>query len=490
MIPSTRAKFCFVASLLLLSLPATAADSGAPYQATGFKVGEVTDSSAIIWTRLTLRAQPNPPDGPMVKIEYDGSNKTAAKRARKVARPVYPAGVTVADIRDAAPGTEGEVRVRYRPQAAGDWLETDWQPVDSQRDYTRQFTLAGLQPKTRYQLLVESRQSGGGLPRQSLDGRFLTAPAPDDPARVVFTVITGQAFPDKDGPEGFKIYPQMLQLDPSFFVHTGDIVYYDNLAKDIGLARYHWQRTYSLPTNVEFHRQVASYFIKDDHDTWYNDVWPTLDDRGFMGQFTFAQGQAVFLEQVPMGNSTIRTVRWGRDLQIWLVEGRDFRSPNNLPDGPDKTIWGPRQKAWFKQTIQASDATFRVLISPTPLVGPDRTNKNDNHANQGFTHEGDELRQFIAGQKNMAVVCGDRHWQYVSVHPGTGVREYSCGPASDKHAGGWKQSDFVADYHRYLNVIGGFLAATAERVDGKPTLVFRHYDSDGIVKYEDRIVAE
>ena len=70
------------------------------------------------------------------------------------------------------------------------------------------------------------------------------------------------------------------------------------------------------------------------------------------------------------------------------------------------------------------------------------------------------------------------------------MREYSCGPATDEHAGGWKQSDFVADYHRYLNVIGGFLAATAERLDGKPTLVFRHYDSEGTVKHEDRIVAE
>ena len=90
MIPSTRAKFCFVVSLVLLSVSATAADSGAPYQATGFKVGEVTDRSAIVWTRLTLRAQPNPADGPMVKIEYDGSNKTAAKRARKAARPCIP----------------------------------------------------------------------------------------------------------------------------------------------------------------------------------------------------------------------------------------------------------------------------------------------------------------------------------------------------------------------------------------------------------------
>ena len=29
---------------------------GPPYQATGFKVGEVTDTSAIVWTRLTRNA--------------------------------------------------------------------------------------------------------------------------------------------------------------------------------------------------------------------------------------------------------------------------------------------------------------------------------------------------------------------------------------------------------------------------------------------------
>jgi len=209
-----------------------------------------------------------------------------------------------------------------------------------------------------------------------------------------------------------------------------------------------------------------------------------------MGEFTFAEGQAIFLEQVPMGERTYRTVRWGRDLQIWLVEGRDFRSPNTAPDGPDKTIWGEQQKAWFERTVKESDATFRVLISPTPLVGPDRKNKHDNHSNVDFTYEGNELRRFIARQKNMVVVCGDRHWQYMSVHPATGVREYSCGPASKQHAGGWKQDDFIPEYHRYLNVTGGFLSATVERAEGKPTLTFRHHDVDGSVNYEDRLVAD
>src|SRR5690606_13286476 len=107
------------------------------------------------------------------------------------------------------------------------------------------------------------------------------------------------------------------------------------------------------------------------------------------------------------------------------------------------------------------------------------------HSNANFTHEGDELRSFIASQKNLVVVCGDRHWQYMSIHPETGVREYSCWPASDKHAGGWQQSDFCEDYQKDLNVTGGFLSATAERADEVPTLTSRGHNPDGSVNSED-----
>jgi alkaline phosphatase D len=245
---------------------------------------------------------------------------------------------------------------------------------------------------------------------------------------------------------------------------------------------------YSLPSNVEFHRQVASYFIKDDHDTWMNDCWPGMETR-FMGAFTFGEGLAEFPRQVPMSTKTYRTFRWGQDLQVWLVEGRDFRSPNTMEDGPQKTIWGDEQMAWFKRTVEASDAAFRVLISPTPVVGPDRTNKRDNHSNAAFTHEGEELRAFLASQKNMAVVCGDRHWQYVSVDAATGLKEYSCGPASNEHAGGWSNDQRYPE-HRYLNVIGGFLAVTVERVGDAPTFTARHHSVDGAILNEDSWKAE
>lgn len=463
-----------------------------PYMATGFKVGEVTDSSAVVWTRLTRAPERVPFGAPMPGVLYrnDETGELEELSGRPDREPVvrFPAGVTVDTIEGAAPGAEGQVRVKYRVAGYKTWETTRWRHVDPERDYTAQFKLGELEPGARYDLAVESRAARNDKVSRSLDGEFRTAPAEDAIRPVTFTVSTGQAYPDQDAPDGgFKIYDAMRKLDPNFFVHTGDIVYYDDLGKSAALARWHWQRTYSLPTNLEFHRHVSSYFIKDDHDTWMNDCWPGQKSR-YMGYFTFEQGLEIFPEQVPMDGRTYRTFRWGKDLQIWLVEGRDFRSPNTMEDGPDKTIWGDRQKRWFKRTVQASDATFRVLISPTPVVGPDRTNKRDNHANRGFQHEGDEIRAFIAEQENMYVVCGDRHWQYVSVDPETGVREYSCGPASNEHAGGWDNSN-VQPEHEYLNVTGGFLAVTVARENDTPTLTARHYSVDGELLNEDQVTA-
>ncbi len=459
-----------------------------PFQATGFKVGEVTDTSAIVWTRLTARPQRNPSDGPDVTIEYDRSDDNESRRERAVSAVIFENNVTVRDLREAVPGIDGETRVRVRPVGTNaDWQTTKWQAVDSMRDFTGQFHFRYLEPNTIYEAQVESRSLEGQV-GETQTGGFRTAPSADDAARVVFTVSTGQGNNDQDRPDGFNIYPEMLKLDPSFFVHTGDIVYYDGLAKTVELARYHWQRTYSWPTNVEFHNNVGSYFMKDDHDTWKNDCWPSMKSP-YMHEFTFQQGLAIFREQVPMGDKTFRTRRWGKDLQVWMVEGRDFRSPNTMPDGPGKTIWGLEQIEWFLESFQNSDATFRILISPTPIVGPDRQNKKDNHSNAVFAHEGDQLRGFLSEQKNVFTVCGDRHWQYVSVDPRTGVREYSCGPASDKHANGWSQEDYIAEYHRYLNVIGGFLSVTVERANGEPTIAFRHYSAQGDLKHEDVFTA-
>ena len=460
-----------------------------PYLATGIKIGEVTQTEALIWVRLTANPVRVGEDAPLPTILYK-NEKTGEMQERQGGRrpniqPVttYPEGYHVGNIQGATPGSDGEVRVKYRIKGQQEWSQLDWQPVNPARAFATQFQLSGLIAGTAYDLLVEARPLNGKNVSASLEGKFKTAPGAEVSAEVNFIVTTGTSYGDVDSAQGYKLYPSSLKLDPEFFVHTGDIVYYDYLGKTADLARFHWDRMYSFPNNIDYHRQVASYFIKDDHDTWMNDAYPGMETK-FMGDFTYEQGTQIFLDEVPMGEKTYRTVRWGKDLQIWLVEGRDFRSPNPMEDGPEKTIWGKEQIAWFKETVEASDATFKVLISPTPIVGPDRIgNKSDNHANEAFTFEGDMLRKFISAQKNMVVVSGDRHWQYISKDLETGLLEFNSGPGSDAHAGGWKQENVLPE-HLYLNVVGGFLEGVVTQSDGTPRLIFRHYNPDGVVLNE------
>jgi len=436
-------------------LPATDFDSAsvtAPvFMVNGLKVGEVSSDSAIVWTRLT--------QNPDLEPETEWGRLVT--------------------------GAPGEVRVAYWPVDNEDSrLETPWSAVDPDKDFTRQLQLTDLAPGTDYAVLVEGRPLQNTAAVTSLEGGFKTAPAIEERAAVQFTVLTGMAYHRRDaGDNGHNIFDVMLGMDLDFLVHTGDMIYYDAgmpLATTLPVARFKWNRMFSLPYQREFFKNTAGYFMKDDHDTLKNDTWP----EQWYGDLTWDQGLATFREQVPMGDSTFRTIRWGKHLQIWLVEGRDFRSPNTMPDGPDKTIWGDAQKAWFYRSVQESDATYRLLISPTPVVGPDRSGKTDSHANLSFATESREIREFIATQDNMFIICGDRHWQYVTEDPETGIIEFSVGPSSDSHAGGFKKSD-ESDMHRYLNIKGGFFSVNMTADAEDPEITFTHHAVDGSVYHSE-----
>jgi alkaline phosphatase D len=440
------------------------------HQALGTRVGEATENSAIVWTRLTKHPQRNN-DGVVFPKQVDRKNNN-------------PATIPVERIEGACPGMAGRVRLRYGlSEGFQEAKKTDWVEVTEETDFIHQFKLSGLQPGCTYYYASEAALPGSDRPRSAFRGKFFTAPLPSTPSDFRFCVMTCQGYPDRDHADGHPIYPSMLALEPKFVTMTGDLVYYDSnepRAVTPALARLHWERMFSLPRLVAMLSNASSYWLKDDHDTLTNDAWPGMK----AGELSWDEGLKIFRQQAPIGPQPYRTFRWGRDLQLWFTEGRDFRSPNRMPEGPEKTIWGAEQKAWFKRTIAESDATWKILISPTPLVGPDRKNKNDNHSNAGFTHEGEEIREWLKSHApdNFFVVCGDRHWQYHSVHPKSGTQEFSVGAASDSHAGGTPGEN--PEYHRFHRVKGGFLSVEL-RPEGKESIItFQLRDVDGAVVHE------
>ncbi|MBA3698918.1 MAG: alkaline phosphatase D family protein [Planctomycetes bacterium] len=458
----------------LLPISAVAADGPAmavPHQATGLKIGEVTEHSACVWVRLTQFAERLA--GDEVALKALTGDKTGTADATS--------------LPGACPAVAGEICVVYGVREdLSDGNVALWTPVTEAADGVLQVMLSNLPADSVIHLRVEARSPTGVVSPTVIRGRFRTAPEAKANAAITGVVLGCHLYDKRDHADGFATYPSVAALAPHFLVQTGDNVYYD---RDLGpfattapLARWQWERMFSLPRHRALLSSVASYWEKDDHDTLKDDSWPGTT----FGKLTFAEGQRIFRAQVPSGPLPYRTFRWGQHVQVWLMEGRDFRSPNTMADGPDKTIWGAEQLAWLQRTMLASDASWLILVSPTPIVGPDRKNKKDNHANDGFRHEGDAIKAWFAQHvaKRLVIINGDRHWQYHSVHPTLGLHEFSAGPTSNGLAEGSPGED--PTYHRFHRIGGGFLSFTASPEAATPVLTVRHHKVDGTVAYSFR----
>ncbi|MEM6779444.1 MAG: beta-propeller fold lactonase family protein [Planctomycetota bacterium] len=386
----------------------------------GTMSGEVTDQTAIIQTRLTMGTQ----------LEASGD----------------------------LPGSPGVVKFQWSRRAdLSDSNSTPLQFVKSDNDFIAKSSLTGLQPGTTYYYRAWYGASKVEL-RPGPICSFQTLPGSASSKPVEFVVgscmnyikfIHGRegnargpiTATDEDKQLGFPAFETMRGMNPAFFVGTGDIVYYDNpyrVARTRAELRQCWHEQFRFPRMIQFFAQTPTYWSKDDHDFRYNDSDNESDRRPLP-----KTGVDLFYEQLPISTAdasrrrTYRTMRVNQDLQIWLTEGRDYRSPNDAQDGPQKSMWGAEQLEWIKSSLLSSDATWKVMINPTPMVGPDDAYKSDNHTTRtGFRHEADAFFDWVVEhdlQENLVLVCGDRHWQYHSIHP-SGVNEFACGAINDENA--------------------------------------------------------
>ena len=439
----------------------------------GTMSGEVTTSSAFIQTRLTSA----------MELNDEGD----------------------------LPGAAGNVAFEWATKEDfSDSKRTKLSAAVPQHDFIVRDQLTNLTPNTRYYyraLYSEQKDS----PQTGPTCTFQTLPGENSAESIHFIIGScmnyNRFFYGKEanasGPTtataedkrlGFPAFAAMKKLQPDFFVGTGDIVYYDNrnrMAETLPELRRTWHEQFRFQRLREFFQEVPTYWSKDDHDFRYNDADNTKNRKPLP-----QTGIDLFKEQLPIGPmkgdglAPYRTYRINKNLQIWFTEGRDFRSPNKMKDGPDKTLWGIEQREWLKKTIKESDAKWKLLITPTPMVGPDDSYKSDNHVNtKGFRHEADSFFQWIEDNKidNLMSICGDRHWQYHSIHP-TGFEEVSCGALNDENSrlgvlpGAKKGTDpkaLIEQPYTAPTPRGGFLS-----VKVADTLTIEFYTAQGEKAYE------
>lgn len=210
---------------------------------------------------------------------------------------------------------------------------------------------------------------------------------------------------------GMLTYETMRQLEPDFFIHSGDTVYADGpleeevVLRDGGtwrnivtpakskvaetLAEFRGNFRYNLhDANVRaFNAEVPVFAQWDDHETinnWYpgevlDDPRYTVTDVDLLA----SRARRAFHEYFPVAETpseagrVYRKSSYGPSLDVFFLDLRTYRGPNGSNDQTvltDETrILGQRQLAWLRRELRSSRATWKAIASDMPLglVVPD-----------------------------------------------------------------------------------------------------------------------
>ena len=419
----------------------------------GVAVGDVSSQSALLWLRTDGSAS--------VQIEW--ATVSGWERASKLATIVAPLSRTA-------------------------FLTTT-----AETDYTLTIPLEGLSPATgyRYHVLVGSADQPTTQRTTSLaaKGEFTTLPDEKTSAEVTFAWSgdLGGLGRCRQGVSGYPIFDVIQHRNPGFFLFLGDTIYGDHVCpslpnepgadfKATTLQTYRLRHRYQRGAEAlrRFLRTVPVYVIWDDHEVKNN----------FSGPFEeqMPAGRQALREYWPIASPPddphrlYRRVRYGADLELFILDTRQYRSRNADLDGPGKTMLGATQLARLLDGLRTSTATWKVIASSVPLSipkgGDAHVPGNDGWAGgpdgTGFERERGVIVETILGQKlkNVVFLTGDVHWAQVNAYD--------------------PDQDGIVDFHEY---IAGPLSAPPGRFapirDGlHPTQLFNElgYHNFGLVR--------
>ena len=391
-------------------------------------------------------------------------------------------------------------RVRVAPaDGAGAAVVRETRP-DPGRDYTSVVQLQDLRPGVRYAYEVDA---DGARVR----GAFPTSPDADAerPVRLQWSGDLGGVGYCRDAEDGYRIFRAMTRRRPDLFLFVGDTIYADHgcgtsahvpipvsVARSLDDFRAKHRYNRADPTVQTFFQTTSVYPIWDDHEVRNNFVGP--DDP------LMPAGRRAFQEYFPVlgppeePTRLYRAVRWGRHVEVFILDTRQYRSSNATPDGPHKSMLGTAQRRWFLDAAAASNATWKLVVTSVPLAIFTGGRHADSWSSAsvlgyprpgtGFTHERDLLLRELRGRgvRNVVFLSGDvHHAEHIRHQPAADyvVHELTAGPLSARQ--GYPRFLDRSLHSRSLASLG-FALNFGELVVDATTLTAHIIDATGAVR--------
>jgi alkaline phosphatase D len=292
-----------------------------------------------------------------------------------------------------------------------------------------------------------------------VEGEFVTAPPPDQAAPVKFSWSgdLGSRQHCRDRVHGYPIFRTLAKYAGDFFLFVGDTIYadsvcqgpdrvpgYDFIAESVQDFRAKHRYNRSDAGVLEFFRRLSVYAIWDDHEV--------RNDFSGPSEPLMPVGRQAFLDYFPIlsppeePGRLYRSFRWGSLLEVFILDTRQYRSPNTEVDGPAKTMLGAAQRRWLIQSVTNSRATWKIVVSSVSLSIPAPRAASDAWSSAGllgltlenatgFATERDAILRDLrmGGVKNLVFVAADAHHAEVIRHeptPGWTFHEFVAGPLS------------------------------------------------------------
>jgi alkaline phosphatase D len=364
-------------------------------------------------------------------------------------------------------------------------------------DNTVQKRVKRLKPNKRYWFRFI-----GTKRRKSDVGTFRTAPKASQSKTVEFAWSGDQDFnstPGQSGPywNDGGVLRQMKAERNAFNVMLGDTIYSDSEVpgrlNPIALSvKQKWAKYKINLKNKALRalRSSAGYYSQWDDHEFVNDFSPaenSFDNNvNVNGRTLYRRGTQAFRDYAPVRwtkrDGLYRSFRWGKNLQVFFLDERSFRSANadeggvcnnpqtGRPDvaptapqstrnvfalvdpslaqpvsqacldrinSPDRTFLGKRQLSRFLKAIKASSARFKVIMNEMPIqqyyVLPyDRW--------EGFEAERDQILRELQSVKNVVFLTTDVHAtlindaRFQTLEPGgaqnSGITDVTVGPVA------------------------------------------------------------